>query len=119
LLGCCGGIPVALIFTVIIVLVAQTAATRAVSSPFTQSPIEYDDYARPFQLPDRAADRRPAPYAEEVGREGTDRRRREPDRRREADDDWRRRAEEEGWRPPPPRGPRRKRDPDGGPWTGR
>jgi hypothetical protein len=94
LLGCCGGIPVAIIFTVIIVMVAQTAVPRAVPSPFERPLSEdYDDYARPFQVPDRKGDRGAVPYAEEV-RGGETERRREPDRRREADDDWRRRAED-------------------------
>src|SRR5690242_3992228 len=54
LLGCCGGVPMAIIFTVVIVLVAQNAATKAVPSPFDRPLHEdYDDYARPFQLPDR------------------------------------------------------------------
>ncbi|MBO0698077.1 MAG: hypothetical protein J2P46_06770, partial [Zavarzinella sp.] len=89
LLGCCGGIPVALIFTVIIVVIAQTAVPRAVPSPFDRPLSEdYDDYARAFQrrVRDRDRDRSDVPYAEEV--------RDEPDgRRQEAEDDWRRRAE--------------------------
>jgi hypothetical protein len=115
LLGCCLGMPMSMIFTIVIVVVAQNTV-RPMQSPFVQSPVEYDDYARPFQLPDREAPRGRIPYAEEVGG-GDAERRRKPDRRQEAEDDWRRRAEEQGWRPP--RGPRPKRDPDGGPWTGR
>jgi hypothetical protein len=104
LLGCCGGFPMAIIFTVVIVVVAQNAATKAVPSPFDRPLHEdYDDYARPFQLPDRRPDPRGIPYAEEV--------RDESGRRHEAEDDWRRRAEE---RPRPPRGPRPRRPDPGG-----
>jgi hypothetical protein len=114
LLGCCGGLPMAIIFTVVIVVVAQNAATKAVPSPFDRPLSEdYDDYARPFQLPGRPSDPRAIPYAEDVDRGKPDRRRAEPDRRQEADADWRRRAEEEGWHPP--RGPRPPRRPDADP----
>src|SRR3954467_85999 len=75
LLGCCGGIPMAIIFTVVIVVVAQNAATRAVPSPFDRPLHEdYDDYARPFQLPGREPDRRGVPWAEPVRGEEPERR---------------------------------------------
>jgi hypothetical protein len=109
LAGCCGGIPVAAICTMVIVLVANSSGRPVEHSPFTE-PLqeEYDDYARAFQLPGRDGDRRRG----DDRRQGDRRRSAEgTDRRREVHDDLRRRAEEEdryrerGFRP-------RKRDLD-------
>lgn len=108
LAGCCGGIPVALIFTVVIVVMAQNSPPP-IQSPWDKSLQEdYDDYVRAVRLPGRDADRRrdgdggPLPWAEEVRDGESDRRReaggrrgRQPDRRRESEDDWKRRSEDE------------------------
>jgi hypothetical protein len=92
LAGCCLGIPVALVFTIIIIVMAQYAGPAHPRVPY---PEEDDyDYARHFQpLPRHGdqPDRRPS--RGEPDRRDPDRR--EADRRREADDDWRRRAEDE------------------------
>jgi hypothetical protein len=106
LAGCCGGIPVALIFTGVIIAMAQSSPPP-IQSPWDKSLHEdYDDYVRAVRLPGRDPardrDRGSIPYAEEVRGDESDRGRqagggrgRQPDRRREAEDDWRRRSEDE------------------------
>lgn len=98
LAGCCAGIPVAVFFTIIIVVVAQFASVRPERSTQPDSAgFDYDEYGRAF----RVATRNKAPRAKSD----------EDEQRREADDDWCRRAEQEeryrerGFRP-------RKRDED-------
>jgi hypothetical protein len=98
LAGCCLGIPVALVFTVIIVVVANMSGggPKRLQGP----PVDYDDYDDDVSRALPQADRkRRRPVRREEERPAA------ADRRREADDDWRRRAEddehyrERGFRP--------------------
>jgi hypothetical protein len=98
LAGCCAGIPVAILFTMVIVLVAQTSArARLMPPPGTDDTFNYDDYGRAFKHGREARHDRTNPASR--------------DRGRESEDDWRRRAEVDerarhrGFRPRP-------RDPD-------
>jgi hypothetical protein len=110
LAGCCAGIPVAIVFTIIIVVVAQNAGNgRPERSQHPDSAgYDYDEYGRAF----RVATRDDAKRSRRQERQEEERRRESDDeRRRESEDDWRRRAEddryrERGFRP-------RKRDDDG------
>lgn len=109
LAGCCLGIPVAIMFTIIIVVVAQWSG-RERPGPGFSSPTghEFDEYGRPFRLPERAEPARyrpperksepdPIPWAEECDDK--------------SDGDWRRRVgDEERFRQ---RGFRPRRRPDG------
>jgi hypothetical protein len=110
LAGCCLGIPVAVMFTIIIVVVAQYAGRERPQQRFPD-PIadDYDDYARPFRTSERPEPRRyrpperkkvddAVPWAEECDDK--------------SDGDWRRRVEDEeryrqrGFRPRrPPKDP--------------
>jgi len=57
--GCCGGLPTALVFCGIITFVAQMAPPP-MSPVRTAQPAyddDYDDYARPFQLPNADGER--------------------------------------------------------------
>src|SRR5688572_15351613 len=116
LLGCCAGIPMAIVCTFVIILVASASNKGEPQSPFAEPlPSEYDDYARAFQLPGREGERRRGERREGDRRRGDSRRgderrdekprqaRPERDSRR-ADDDLQRRADEEfyqerGFRP--------------------
>ena len=96
--GCCAGIPVAIFFTIIIVVVAQFAGSNRPerSQHPDRSGYDYDEYGRAFRL----ATRDEAPRSRRKERE-------EEERQRESDDDWRRRSEddehyrERGFRPRP------------------
>jgi hypothetical protein len=86
LAGCCAGIPVALFFTFVIVIVAQISGNTQARLKFPE-PIQedYDDYARALQLRGRELDR-PPPEARPNAAE----------RRRQAEDqEWKRRSEDE------------------------
>jgi hypothetical protein len=125
LLGCCGGIPMAIVCTFVIILIAQASNKGEPPSPFAEPlPSEYDDYARAFQIPGREGERRRGDSRRGDSRRGDSRRgesrrgdsrrgddrderprqaRPDRDRRRE-DDDLQRRADEEffqerGFRP--------------------
>jgi hypothetical protein len=89
LAGCCAGIPVALFFTIIIVVVANVSGSTNAHTPPDRfpapiTPEEYDDYVRALQLPGRERER-------ERRREA----RPEEQRKKAEDDEWRRRSEDE------------------------
>jgi hypothetical protein len=68
LAGCCLGIPVAVMFTIIIVVVAQFAGRERPEPRFPEPIVDdYDDYARPFRVPDREprSGRRPTKKADD------------------------------------------------------
>jgi hypothetical protein len=86
LAGCCAGIPVAMFFTIIIVVAANVSGSTNKAAERFPEPItreDYDDYVRALQLPGREP--------EQPRREA-----RPEERRRQAEDDeWRRRSEDE------------------------
>src|SRR5262245_30061833 len=87
-LSCCLGLPAGIMFAIVIGCMGMGNAPASREPPWAD---DYDDYARPFQLPPGGGDQgRRAP--------------RRDDREREADADWRRRAanerdHERGFRP--------------------
>jgi hypothetical protein len=114
LAGCCLGIPVAVLFTIIIVVVAQYAGRERPEPRFPEPIVDdYDDYARPFRVPERErwSDRRRGKTADDKSIPWAD----ECDDR--SDGDWRKRVEDEerfrkrGFRP-------RRRPPNSDPQDG-